>query len=62
MAWNLLNIYRLNSGNRNGIISMWTIFLFQKTGNDSVNYADSEYIKIFVQFPGNSIFEFLLNF
>ena len=54
---------RLNSGirNRNNFF-VCGIFLFQKIGNDSVNHADSGDIQFFVQFPGNSIFEFPTNF
>ena len=37
-------------------------FHFKKTESDSVNQADSGDIKILVQFPGNPILKFLLNF
>ena len=36
--------------------------LFPKIENDSENYADSKDIKIFIQFPVNSILKFLPNF
>jgi len=39
----------------------WAIFLIQKIGTNSVNYADSGDIKILVQFPGKSIFIILQN-
>ena len=54
---------RLNSGikNRQNFFP-WSIFLFQKIGNDSVNHADSGGTKILVQFPGNPIKKFSLNF
>ena len=57
------SIDRLNSGikNRQNFFP-WPIFLIQKIGNDSVNHADSEDTKILVQFPGNPILKFLLNF
>ena len=38
------------------------MFLFQKSGTDLVNCADSRDIKLLVQFPGNSILRFLSNF
>ena len=41
---------------------MRAIFLFLKIGNESVNHADSGDIKIFVQFPENSILKFSKNF
>ena len=41
---------------------MSTIFHFRKTEIDSVHQADSGDIKILVQFPGNPILKFLLNF
>ena len=58
MIYNLqhgLFISRLNSGikNRHNFF-VWAIFLFEKLGTDSVNYADSGDIKILIQFPGNS--------
>ena len=34
---------------------MRAIFSIQKLGTDSANFADSENIKILIQFPGNSI-------
>ena len=57
------SISRLNSDikNRNNFF-VSTIFWFQKTENNSINQADSGVIKILVQFPGNLIFKFLLNF
>ena len=39
-----------------------SIFGYSKFGNESVDHADSEDIKILVQFPGNSILKFLLPF
>jgi len=54
---------RLNSGNRNrNNFFLRTIFQFQKIGTDSVNHADFEDIKFFVQFPGNSILKTSLRF
>ena len=54
---------RLNSGNRNRQnFSRIAIFIFQKTGNDLVSNADSGDIKIMVQFPGNPILKFFLQF
>jgi len=59
----LLGISRLNSGRRNlHNFFLWAIFLFSKNGNESVNHADSGYIKLFVQFPGNSILKISLRF
>ena len=40
----------------------WAFFSFQKIENDSVNQADCEDIKNFVQFPGNSFLEISLRF
>ena len=54
---------RLNSGNGNRYyFFMWPIFIFSKSQNDSVNHADSGDTKILVQFPGNSILKFSLQF
>ena len=54
---------RLNSGNKNPQnVFLGAIFLFQKTGTDSVNHADSGDIKVLVSFPGNSILKFFTNF
>ena len=54
---------RLNSGIQNRhYFFEWAFFLFQKLRTDSVIYADSGDINIFVQFPGNSIFNFPQNF
>ena len=54
---------RLNSGikDRHNFF-MWAIFLFEKLGTDSVNYADSGDIKILVWFPGKSILKFAIIF
>ena len=41
---------------------MWAVFLFEKLGTDSVNYADSGDIKILVWFPGSSILKFSIIF
>ena len=41
---------------------MLAILTFQKTATDSVNHADSGYIKILVEFPGNLILKFLVKF
>ena len=58
-----MTIHRLNSGNRNRHnFFMLAILSFQKTATDSVNHADSEDIKILVQFPGNSILKFWVKF
>ena len=47
---------RLNSGIKDRLnFFAWAIYIFQKIVSDSVNHADSGDIKIFVQFPGNSI-------
>ena len=56
-------ILRLNSGikNLNNFFAL-AIFLIQKIGTNSVIYADSGDIKIFVPFPGNSILKILQNF
>ena len=56
-------IARLNSGfgNRNNFF-LWAIFLFSKSGNESVNRADSGNIKIFLQFPGNCILKYFFKF
>ena len=56
-------MYRLNSEikNRNNVF-VWAFFTFQKIGTNSVNQADSGDIKVFLQFPGNSILKFLLNY
>ena len=44
-----LSILRLNSGIRiRHNFFVWAVFLFQKLGTDSVNYADSGDIKILV--------------
>ena len=53
----------LNSGvlNRHNYFTR-AIFLFQKTGNDSVDNSDSGDIKILAKFPGNSILEFWLKY
>ena len=57
--WTSSAMNRLNSGNRNGYnFFVFAIFIFQKSENDSVNYADSGDIKILVQFPGSSILKF----
>ena len=49
---------RLNSGIKNLLNFLaWAIYIFQKVVSDSVNHADSEDIKILIQFPGKSIFE-----
>ena len=49
---------RLNSGIKNRLnFFAWAIYIFQKVVSDSVNHADSEDIKILIQFPGKSIFE-----
>ena len=54
----LLGIARLNSGIKNRLNFLaWAIYIFQKVVSDSVNHADSEDIKILIQFPGKSIFE-----
>ena len=56
-------MHRLNSGIRNRHnFFLWPIYLFQKVVTDSVNHADSGDIKVFVQFPGNSISKILQNF
>ena len=56
-------IGRFNSGIRNRHnFFMWAIFLFEKLGTDSVNYADSGDIKILVWFPGKSILKFAIIF
>ena len=44
------------------VVSQLDMFLFSKIENDSENYADSKDIKIFIQFPVNSILKFLPNF
>ena len=49
---------RLNSGIKNRLNFLaWAIYIFQQVVSDSVNHADSEDIKILIQFPGKSIFE-----
>ena len=48
------DISRLNSGLKIGITFLRGRFLIQKVGTDSVIYANSEDIKILVQFPGNA--------
>ena len=54
----LIFITRLNSGIKNRLNFLaWAIYIFQKVVSDSVNHADSEDIKILIQFPGKSIFE-----
>ena len=54
---------RLNSGIRNRYnFFLWSIFLFLKVGNESVNHVDSGDIKLFFQFPGNSILKISLRF
>ena len=59
----IFTINRLNSGFKNVHNSfMWTNFLFQKRRTDSVNHADSEDIKILIQFPGKSILKNSLHF
>jgi len=56
-------IIRLNSGIRNRYnFFLWSIFLFLKVGNESVNHVDSGDIKLFFQFPGNSILKISLRF
>ena len=51
---------RLNSQFENAHnIFMLTNFPFQKRRTDSVNHADSEDIKILIQFPGKSIWKIL---
>ena len=58
-----LEIVRLNSGIRNRHnFFVWAIFLFERLGTDSVNYADSEDIKLLVWFPGSSILKFSIIF
>ena len=53
-----ISINRLNSGIKNRLNFLaWAIYIFQKVVSDSVNHADSEDIKILIQFPGKSIFE-----
>ena len=54
----LVPIVRLNSGIKNRLNFLaWAIYIFQQVVSDSVNHADSEDIKILIQFPGKSIFE-----
>ena len=54
----LKKMVRLNSGIKNRLNFLaWAIYIFQKVVSDSVNHADSEDIKILIQFPGKSIFE-----
>ena len=56
-------IFRLNSGIRNRHnFFVWAIFIFEKLGTDSVNYADSRDIKILIWFPGKSILKFAIIF
>ena len=57
------HMFRLNSGikNRHNFF-VWAIFLFEKLGTDSVNYADSRDIKILIWFPGKSILKFAIIF
>ena len=60
-SWQLMT--RLNSGIRNRHnFFVWAIFLIEKLGTDSVNYADSGNIKILVWFPGKSILKFAIIF
>ena len=56
-------INRLNSGNRNRHnFFTFAIFILQKSENDSVINADSEDIKILVQYPVRAILKFLFQF
>ena len=60
---NKIFIVRLNSGSKNRHnFFLGAIFLFLKIENESVNYADSGDIKLFVQFPGNWILKISLRF
>ena len=60
---NNMCILKLNFGitNRHNFFDC-AIFLFQKSGTDSVNRADSSDSKLLVLFPGNSNLRFLSNF
>ena len=69
LPWTLLrrvssnHMHRLNSGIRiRHNFFVWAVFLFEKLGTDSVNYADSGDIKILVWFPGSSILKFSIIF
>ena len=54
---------RLNSGIRiRHNFFLWLIFIYQKVVANSVSHADSGDIKVFVQFPGNSILKISLRF
>ena len=61
------SMIRLNSGikNRHNFF-LWAItygrFLYQKVVADSASPADSGDIKVFIQFPGNSILKISLRF
>ena len=56
-------IARLNSGIRNRHnFFLSPIFLYQKVVADLVSHADSGDIKVFSQFPGNSILKISLRF
>ena len=57
------DIGRLNSGTKNRHnLFIQANFKYLNVGSDSVNHDESGDIKLFVQFPGNSILKISLGF